>query len=354
MSATSLHLSASDDYTSEEREMIVRYLFSLTKAEIEPFFRDNGIPHSGTKEEQRSRLQDYLNNGTISYASLVSHLDKFEPWGAQHVYLFNGPTRGISLETYKDPTHFRSYLQKHKLAGYLNNKIPLILPEHLSLSSIEHSAERLRITAIERRISFERETNLDSEEKDSGDKIEYRAFRRIVTRGLIAFEWKFLSNVAMMQISQLPSHSTYENAQQKFYYLIQRWMDLNIFSELDLTPCISNLHKIELDRTGEIRSHGIEYVTGSGRRLGGKSASSKSPLLGGESVIDSALNNIRQEGVGHSGNFYFLPKQGSPLSSAVHVIILAGQSRINFPTGNSEEAFRYVVQKIRSACRRTP
>lgn len=350
-----LQLLPPPDYSEDERRQIVKFLFAFTKNQIEPFFREIGISPNGSKAELRNRLESRLNEGAVSYSRLIAYIDLLEPWGAQHVYLLNGPKlESWLLDGWRVEASFHSLLKKNKVIRFLNNRLPLILPENLSLSSIEHRNDRLRVTAVEKRESFERDEDLDSEENSDGDKVEYRAFRRIVTRGIISFEWQFGANIAMLQISQLPTRFTYEDAYKRFYNLIRPWLDLSMFEKIDMRPAIGYLHKTEGAKHDEIRSHGIEYISIGGRRLSGKSASSQHSLLG-EQVIDNALNNVRDHGTGQSGNFFFLPSNtGSvhTLSAEVHCLINAEQSRVNFPTDNTEEDVRYVLRRIRQACRR--
>jgi hypothetical protein len=65
------------------------------------------------------------------------------------------------------------------------------------------------------------------------------------------------------------------------------------------------------------------------------------------------MNSVRANGVGHLGNFYWLP-HGKPgpaanaLRAEVHVIIVGAKSRINFPTPNTEEVVRYVLHSVRA------
>lgn len=355
-SSSQLALLPVSDFTPEEKQQVVEYLFALTKAEIEPFLQERNIPISGTKPQLRERLQEKLDKRHVSYIELVDYIDEIEPWSAHHVYLLDGPQRSLtSMDFWKDLNKVKAYLTSHKIIRFLNKKKPLILPPDLSLSSIQHSGNNLRIIAVERRDSYERQEELDDlEETEDGDEIQYRAYRHIIARGLMIFEWDMRLNTATLQITQLPSHWTYEDAVKRFHKLVHAWLDIGLFPKKDLRPAIGYLHLLEKKKTGEVRSHGIEYVTMSGRKLGGKSASSKDPLLGGEAVIDSALEGMRQEGTGQTGNFFFLPYEGTPLIDPVHVYLLADKERINFPTANPEAAIRHVVKKIRAACVRAP
>ncbi len=74
-------------------------------------------------------------------------------------------------------------------------------------------------------------------------------------------------------------------------------MSLEQFISVELHSAISRFHRLEEARTPEARSIGIEYATTTGRRLGGRSATAPDTLFG-EKVIDDALHEVREKGVG--------------------------------------------------------
>jgi hypothetical protein len=339
------------EFTDDEQAQLVTDLLALKKAQIGDFLVRVGLPKSGTKEQIRSRVEDALGDSTISLARLVQFLDEVIPWGKQHVLLYKGPR--TSIANWKKTDCVAELLKRHRLGKYLNASLPLALPEKMTVSSIYHDAGRLRITAIKKREWWERDPDYDETKVTAeGDDVQLRAFVHRVTRGLVAFEWDLNGNIAMLQISQLPTGFRYENVAQEFFDLIAAWLDINRFSTVDLRPAIKKLHELEETGNGETRSHGINYRTLQGRRFEGKSASPADPLLG-ETVIDAALGAVRNAGVGHLGNFYWLPSAATnpvvnPLDGEVHVMIVGSQNRINFPTPNGEQTIRYVLSRIRS------
>lgn len=68
------------------------------------------------------------------------------------------------------------------------------------------------------------------------------------------------------------------------------------------------LHEIEGKGEAEARSHGIQYQSPGGRRDAAHSPSPRHSVLG-EAFIDNAMDNVRKDGVGHLGNFYWLPRK---------------------------------------------
>lgn len=128
--------------------------------------------------------------------------DTVVPWGKQHVFLFTGP-RG-DVKPWKDSQHVLDKLKKQQLEHLFNARLPLVLPEELTLSSITHAAGRLRVTAIQKREYSERAPEHDDTKVTEGDgEVILKAYVNHVSRTLVAFEWDLNANVAMLQITQL-------------------------------------------------------------------------------------------------------------------------------------------------------
>jgi hypothetical protein len=339
------------DYSLEECEKILEYVVALRKPLIQEFLRRASLPKSGTKTSLRDRIQEALNSGSLQYAAIVDFLDEVTPWGKQHVFLFRGPTSSIA--TWKDSVWISDRLREGKALKYLNARLPLVLPPSLNLSAIEHSVTRLRVTAVQGHVWWERDESRDRKEETSGgERVDLKAYVRRVDRGLTAFEWDLRANTAMVQVTQLPGSSKYEDAYTRFKQLVEKWLPLETFSFLNIRGAIKRLQEEEEQGKLVTRSHGIEYVTQFGRRLGARSASSRDSVLG-EPAIDSAMKKIREEGVGRLGNFYWLPNSDgsggtNPLSEEVHVILVGEKARINFPTPNEEPVVRYVLSRVRA------
>jgi hypothetical protein len=344
---------AAPSFTDEEQSLIVTDLLALKKTKIAEFLGQNRLLRSGTKEEIRVRVEEALDDGSLSLTRIVQFLDEVVPWGKQHVYLYDGPKSPIA--NWRRDEWVSNLLKKHRLGKYLNASLPLILPDKMKLSSVLHDEDRLRISAVKKRDWWERDPDYDDDaETRDGDEIELRAFIHRVTRSLVAFEWDLVSNTAFLQISQLPSKIKYEKVAEEFFGFVSEWLDVKQFSVLDLGPVIKNLHKLEESGAGETRSHGIRYRMLDGRSVEGKSGSPADPLVG-DTVIDALLGTVRDKGNGHHGNFYWLngesPKQiKCPLEDEAHVIVVGDHNRVSFPTPNDEETVRYVLSRIRSHC----
>jgi hypothetical protein len=347
----SIKLLGPPDYSAEERQALIDFVLALRKSRIQDFLKQVELRKSGTKEDLRERLQEALDGGDLTYERLVDFLDSMAPWGKQHVFLYHGPRNDVQV--WKDPDHVQRLLKQHRLGKLFNARLPLILPEKLTLSSVSHSDGRLGVTAVEKREYTERTPEHDEEkETESGERITLKAYLHHLTRTIAAFEWDLNANVAMLHITQLQEDGDYEKLAEQFTQLVKPWLDIKQFSAVDLRPVIRRLHEIEKNGQGEARSHGIDYRSLQGRRVSARSPSPRASVLG-EQFLDDAMESVRKNSVGHLGNFYWLaskkPGHGAnPLSGEVHVIIVGAKSRVNFPTPNTEDVVRYVLHRVRA------
>ena len=345
-------------YTDDEKRALVDYLLALKKTHLRDFFRGVELPTSGTKPELRERIEHALDEGLITHEQVVTFLDILALWGKQHVYLYSGPHG--DLRNWKDPELLQQHLKQHRVGKYFNARLPLVLPDQLTLSSITHLDDKVRITAVQKKLYAERAPEHDAAKRtDAGPPIELRAYAQHVARALVTFEWDLSANTAVLQITQLHGDRVYEQVAKEFCHLVGAWLDIEkAFAPVDIRGAIRTLHESEAAGRAEARSHGIQYRSLRGRRLSAHSPSPRDSVIG-EPDIDNAMNGIRKNGVGHLGNFYWLPSANgagapNPLSGEVHVILVADKSRINFPTPNSEDVVRYVLHRVRALGAKAP
>ncbi len=340
------------EYTAEEKEKIIQYFMKLKGDLIRQFLEKHELLKSGIKSQLRLRILEHLDNGTLEYKDLVNFLDDVSPWEKQHVILLNGSE--TELRKWRHNTNIQSILIKSRFSRYWNARLPLILPKQISLSSIVYNEEfrELKIYAVERRDYLERFEDFDASDERDGKEVELRAYVKHVYRGVYTFKWNLISNTSTIQISQLPSGDKYEEAYEKFAGLINPLVNIEHFSKLDLRSVIKKLHELEDSGPKETRSHVIGYHTIDGKSLSAASATPYDSLLG-ERVFDQALRSVRDIGVGHIGNFYWLPSSinsnnNNPLIGEIHTIIVGNKSRINFTTPNRKEDVEYVLSRVRA------
>jgi hypothetical protein len=335
-------------YTEEEQKKILEYFRELKSEYIRYFLAGRGLPRSGTKTQLLLNIKEEIESGGLQYEDLVNFIDTIIPWGKQHVYLYDGPETDV--ENWRDEGYCHQRLQVSNVIYLLREKLPLILPKRLSISSIQYSpGEELQILAVQRRDYSMRHPEYDENLNVDGLQIERQAYIREVLRGIIIFNWNLITNQARLQISQLPSKGDYEKAEENFARLTRPWLPFNLFNKLELRRSIARLNELESDGNPDARSHGLSWRTTGGRAIIAKSPTSHDSVLG-ETVIDNLMTQVRRSGIGHLGNFYWLPKTGTPLEKEIHTIIVGNKKRINFTTPNKKEDFEYVLSRIRDMC----
>jgi hypothetical protein len=337
------------EYTIEEQRKIIDYFKELKSFYIKTFLTNSGLPKSGSKSQLMIRITEAIESGTIQYADLVNYLDTIMPWGKQHIFLYKGPEREV--ENWRVEDFCRQTLEQNGNIHFLNARLPLILPIRLSLSSIDYTpGVELRIFSVQRRDYRERYPEHDEIFEIDGIQIEREAYIHQVLRGTIIFYWDLVSNHARLQISQLPSRGSYEKAEEDFKSLIQPWLPFTLFQKLDLRRSITRLNELEDSGDAEVRSHNFSYRTLGGRAISAKSPTSHDSVLG-EPIIDIALRNIRESGVGHLGNFFWLANEHNSFEKEIHTVIVGNKGRINFTTPNRREDIEYVLSRVRALCR---
>lgn len=350
----SIRSLAAPNYTDEERIALIDFVLSLKKSEIERLLREAHLPRTGTKSTLRVRIDEALSSGALDYAEVIGLLDAVTPWGKQHVFLLGGPPMGPGR--WLDAESTRRLLLSHDLDHLFNARLPMILPDHLTLSAIDHDGGVLRVVAVEKRMYAERAEEYDEwKGTDTGKPISLRAYVNHVTRTIVTFEWDLRSNTAMLRITQLYRDADYDAVAASFKSLVRDWLEIDaMFLLLDLRGVNKKLYDMEKAGSNEARSHDYQFMSPAGRRVSVRSPSATDSVLG-EVEIDAALAGVGDAGVGRLGNFYWLPRvspgpASNPLASEVHVIIVANKSRINFTTPNSESDVRYVLHRIRAHC----
>jgi hypothetical protein len=323
--------------TEGEIELVLNYLLSHRKAFTQEFLRERDLPFSGTKERLRERLEGYLGDGRLEAADLVRLLNEIEGWGNQHIYLYKAS--GRLIEPWLEEDAARKRLANLGLAHLFNRQRPLVLPEEITLSSIEWTSERVRFVWVEKRRWEERVSEEDIEEEG----VVWRAYRINVSRGLIAFDWDLVSGHAMLMIQRLPKGTKYHHIRDQFEEELEPIVGLGQFERVRVSRTIQRI-----EESGEVRRRQLAYQT----RRGGKAtltSAGRSRDIFADPNLERAGQALRGETAGLLGNFYWLPVQGK-LGRELHGKLYASDQRVGIFGEHQEQDVRYVLFRIRYHC----
>lgn len=226
---TTVELLRAPEPTRQDRPVLIDLVLAVRKSSLQDLLKRVKLARTGTKPQIRSRIEEAVEKGHIRHETLVEFLDSVSLWGKQHVLLFDGPRHPI--DEWKNTEQVHERLKQFQLDRLFNAHLPLVLPETLTLSSIAHTGERLRVTAVRRDKYDERAPQHDADEvTHDGEPIHLRAYKRHVSRVLVSFEWDLVANTVMLQITQLHREMEYEEAAQRFWALLRGWLDIERFT----------------------------------------------------------------------------------------------------------------------------
>jgi hypothetical protein len=326
--------------TREEKESLLDFVIARKKEFVQEFLRDRKLAFSGTKEEMRSRLEQYIVAGKVSIDELVAFLDSVEGWGNQHVFLYRAPPKATKL--WSSEENARAVLRKHKLENLFNRPRPVLIPDEPQLSTIEWTRKRVRFLWVQRRVWHTRLEGMDLEDEDDPD-IEYRAYKRHEERAISHFDWHFLGGQSMLLLRAYTG-ADYQQDKSEYENLLEPLVGLSDFTELGLDKVIKTLRESD-----EVRRRETDFKTieGSGIRLTSSSSDRDTladPLVRklSDDLVESAIS-------GRFGNFYWKPCNELDREIAVRIYVdHQGSSRVNIPVQCTEEEVLYVLSRIRA------
>jgi hypothetical protein len=325
--------------SSDDRDRLIQYVFSHRKTAVQDFLRERSLPIHGTKGEIRDRVEDQIDANEVSAEDLIALLDRVEGWGNQHVYMYDAPEG--EMRVWKSEARAKARLKKMGHEELFNKRIPLVLPEEPTLSSVEWSSERVRFIWIEKREWTQRREDLDQEGSAVGvpSTISFKAYEDKIARGITSFDWNLLTGSATLLIQRLPSGERYDELRVNYESALEEAVHIGDFSRTKITKAIKKLEK-----STEVRNRQIAHETQRGGRVQFTSKSRKE-----DAFEDPDLKSSR-DALGQTssvlGNFYWQEKLPH-LSREIHTKLYATDQRTGIFGECTEEEVQYVLSRIR-------
>jgi hypothetical protein len=326
-----------------EEKVLLSTLMAQRADIIRELLGSVGLPRSGTKEELEERLRAALRDADITPDQIVHALDRVEAWGRQHVFLYNAPTR-IPSE-FKSRSGFQATLKNAGWDVTLNEPSNLMLPSSKTVRLISLSDRILRIEWVEARRWTERLKSLDYTEVVNGEEIIFQAAKPRLQRAISAFEWNFDAQTAELFIYRLPSGTRYSAEEIAFRALLKPIVDLDYFETVRMKRALARLK----DSSG-IRERRTNYIAPNGAKLSMQSAD-RATTLSAERELQEIRDLIKQSKKYGAAFLNCFWEPDAELSDEVHTHIDSFEARVGFLGQCSEEAVRYVLQRIRKAAR---
>jgi len=336
-----------------EIDELVSHVLALRKDFVQDLLRSTGVPFSGLrKPELRQRLRDAIDEGAIDPADVAGFLDDVEPGGKQHVFMLRA-SRAVN-DKWKDHAAARRRLQRRDDARrLLGAAVPLLMPDELTLSRVGFDGSMIEIVGVEARRYTERDEFYDERgETDEGLPVELHAYVQRVARSTVVLRWNSATRHAALHITQASGRGLeaehYSHVAARFAQAVTPWLDLNDFKRINLPRALHALQQRE--RSGKkvlTHSRSGRWETEDGSELTATSASSEESFFV-DRQLGAAVGAVQTPASGLTGNLYWLPTPGSPVSERLHLTILAWDSRIHFMVPSSSQAVEHVLEQVRS------
>jgi hypothetical protein len=332
-----------EPFSADDLPVLLDLLFDHRMGVIQDFLRDKKQPFTGTKDFLRQRVVGYVEEKTVSPEELIGLLDHVEGWGNQHIYLYRSPES--SARAWDTEAKAREVLQANGKEALLNRRCPLLLPAVPKLCSVEWAPDRVRFVWVEKRPVRERVKSEDLKGADIGRDadLEFDAYRRRISRGIVAFDWDLVSGHAALLIQCLPSGNDYEAARGRFVAELEPLVEFTRFDRVRVSSAI-----IPIEQSNEVERRQVEHATDRGSGI-----VYRSPRRGVDAFSDPVVLGARtatgNKLAGRLGNFYW-PIEGEK-PRRIHVKLYAADQRIGIFGECSEEEVRHVLSRIRHHCR---
>lgn len=302
---------------------------------IQDFLRSRNLPFSGTKDDLRARVLAYLDERAIQPSDLVALLDAVEGWGNQHVYLYKAPDSLIAYLA--DEKRLKGRLKKLGVDHLLNARMPLLLPDHPTLSAIESNSHGVRFVWIEKRAWRDR---LPDQDRQEGD-VQFDAYQLKEGRGVVSFSCDLVSGCAALLIGRLPSGTDYKQQKERFEQVLDQILDVDSLTNITVSAAIRRI-----DESDKVRKRSSTLVTTQGNGAVYTSRSRKEDVYEDPDIRNSR-NALGKHTAGRLGNFYWPTAAGD---REIHVKLYAKDQRVGIFGECTREEVEYVLAQIRGYC----
>jgi hypothetical protein len=333
-----------------ERDLLLRHLEALRSDLIRELLRAQAVkPLGTTKAETLERALSAINQGEISWDALVAYLDSIEPFGKQHVMLYE--TDGELTDWTEESV--ATIIADAGLENLWQVNQPIAAPDEMQLSSIGVTDGQLEVYAISRRSYLKRRNDLDNTGTVDNPDIETIAYERVPVRGWVRMVVDLGSGRVSIHMSQLGRKADYQMLLEDFLRLIETWFPVGGLETIDLGKAVKSLHEAWENGEYEASPQKLQYESPDGIQSSLSSSTRKQAVLGQAIGLDEAAKKMKETGAGAGANLYFqsssegAPAAQNPIDDPVHVEIVVSDGRINFRRPVRAEDLDYVMRRIR-------
>jgi hypothetical protein len=342
-------------YTDAELDELVSHVMALRKDFIQGLLAEAQVARAD-RDQPKAMLRDVLREaidaGRLGVERVVAFLDDKEPGGKQHVFVLR-PLKAYNDQWTNTRTVQRRLSRHASVRELLDARVPLVMPEYLTLSSVRVGDGIIEVVGVEARRYFERDDRYDgSTTSDEGLPVELRAYVERVARSTVLLRWDVAHRHAALHITQSTgrglSRNHYADVRARFAQAVAPWLDLGAFRNVNMHKVI---HKLQAREQGPgsawTRSRRGRWETDDGSEVEAISSSVDASLFEDRRVA-AAVDQVSDADSGSSGNLYWLNRPDNQLNEPLHLTIIASDSRVHFMLPSNPQAVDHVLEQLRS------
>lgn len=353
--STNTAIDVTQSINASDRQLLLDLIFSNNNPLIVEALRqaDFRIRRSVSEPMLRAYIEDLLDNNQLTLADLVNILNTIEGWGRQQVYLYRFEGGETIRQQWLDISWIRDHFSQLGKENLLNQTRPVVMPDNPTLVSIEHDAStnRIRFVWLQKRTAYKRSENDDPppdrfpQIRDSAlERIVYRAYREIMVRGVMSFDWNIQTNEAMLMIYKLAG-TNYAQVRDERIAELGSFLPMKDFRSLPISAIVTKLENSEEVVRRELA---FQSVNNEGKLV---VSSGNQDDVFADKVLEQARRQIIDDVTGLSGLIRWRKKTSD---RKLMTLELYGRNpddqRIGIGAQELEEDVRHVLQRIRTYC----
>ena len=311
------------------KEQLLRIVLAQGNRFIKDLLRRKDIRIGATKEAFRNNLTEAIDDGRLTAEDIDDWLAAVEGWGNQQCYVYRVPAV-FKTSQWDDETFVTKRLTAAGLAKLWRAATSLDFPEKMTLTAIEHTAERFSFVWHEGGEYLQRRPEQDREASVGDDEFIYKAYSREWRRSVFRFEWRRDLGLAAILLARVTDQTMYETLRDEIILTIKSVLDIRKWDPVNMSTALTRLD--ELVTKGK-PPKGLQKIQATSTMFSGASSWVQ---LGSNSNTrsyqdDSDVRPVRhavdtKKLIGGDGDYRLNPESGA----AVHAELYGRANRVLF------------------------
>lgn len=225
------------------KEQILQIVLAQGNRFIKDLLRKKQIRIGTTKEDFRNNLTQAIDDGHLTADDIDEWLGVVEGWGNQQCYLYRVPDN-FKKSQWSDENFVEKRVRDAGYGKLWHATTSLQFPEAVTLTAIDHTAERLSFIWHQGGEYLQRRQELDREASVSGDDIVFKAYSREWRRSVLRFEWRKDLELAALFVARSSDQGIYEKHRIEMISAVRPVIDIRKWDPVNVSTAITRLDEL--------------------------------------------------------------------------------------------------------------